>query len=336
MAGVCGGKIVVFGGYNGLNNLNVTEIYDPVSDSWIAGPTMPVAVSEMAQGITYTGNRIYSIGSGIFGASLRPVQALICPCDDDDFLGVYHDNGAAYTGIDGDTGADQPIQVGGFDLFANLNGVTALAYDAANHAAYVSTGDSDDALYRTDLTTGVTTLVGFFTNGATNIQAMDLAPDEAAAHGFTPGLLYGISIDGVGACNPNCFFSIDPATAVSTPISRLQLNQGRGISFNPVTGELWVFDQGGKNVYTIAGDGTLTYQFTVPSSNLQECTGIDTAFSLAHDCQGRLFTVDIAYGVLVEIDVEARQAYCVGSPRDIIGPGGSQDIQGLDGGFQLP
>ncbi|HEY2923793.1 MAG TPA: PKD domain-containing protein [Candidatus Eisenbacteria bacterium] len=84
MAGVIGDKIAVFGGFNGAN-LGVTELYDPGTNSWTTGPEMPFAVSEMAQGVTYDSRGIYSIGSGIFGASgsivlaLRPLISIDAP-----------------------------------------------------------------------------------------------------------------------------------------------------------------------------------------------------------------------------------------------------------------
>ncbi len=84
MAGVIGDKIAVFGGYSGVN-LRVTELYDPMSNSWVTGPEMPFAVSEMAQGVTYDSRGIYAIGSGIFGVAssivlvLRPLIVIDAP-----------------------------------------------------------------------------------------------------------------------------------------------------------------------------------------------------------------------------------------------------------------
>jgi len=252
-------------------------------------------------------------------------------CVDDFLVGVFHNQNGAYILIDPATGQGWPFQVGGVDLFAGLNGITSVAVDRPTDSFYVPTGDLDDALYRTSLITALTSRVGFFTNGATNIQAMDLAPQVSAQFGFMPGVFYGISIDGVGGCNPNCFFRIDKQTGASVPIAGLALQQGRGVSFNPVTGEFWVFDSGTKSLYTLTASGQLTFKFSVPASNLQACTGIDTAFSLAHDCFGNLYTVDIAHGVLLRIDIVAHQAFCVGLPGTLSGPGGSRDLQGLDG-----
>lgn len=86
MAGVIGGKIAVFGGYNG-SNLAVTELYDPIGDTWTAGNEMPVAASEIAAGVTYDHRGIFSIGSGIFGVSsgvvmvLRPLVSVAAPSE---------------------------------------------------------------------------------------------------------------------------------------------------------------------------------------------------------------------------------------------------------------
>jgi Kelch motif/FG-GAP-like repeat len=78
MAGVIGGKIVVFGGYNGSTNLDVTEIYDPVAKAWSTGPRMIQPASEMAQGVTFNGASIWAIGTGIFGNEGMVVQQLCC------------------------------------------------------------------------------------------------------------------------------------------------------------------------------------------------------------------------------------------------------------------
>ncbi len=78
MAAVFLGQIVVFGGYNGSTNLDVTEIYDPVTKVWSTGPRMVQPASEMAQGVTYNGASIWAIGTGIFGTAGMVVQQLCC------------------------------------------------------------------------------------------------------------------------------------------------------------------------------------------------------------------------------------------------------------------
>ncbi len=75
-------RIAVFGGYNGFTNLTVTELYDPASDTWAAGPPMPNPVSEVAQGMTWDATGVYSIGTGIFGPSGTDLYRLVrtTPC----------------------------------------------------------------------------------------------------------------------------------------------------------------------------------------------------------------------------------------------------------------
>ena len=82
MAGEICGIIAVFGGFDGVGNLSVTEFYDPATDTWAPGPPLAIPVSEMAQGMTtdLAGGEIYSIGSGIFGPSETVVQALTGSC----------------------------------------------------------------------------------------------------------------------------------------------------------------------------------------------------------------------------------------------------------------
>ena len=71
------GMIAVFGGYDGLTSLAVTELYDPVLDLWSAGPPMLVDTSEQAVGMTHDSTGIYSIGRGIFGVDGVDVERLV-------------------------------------------------------------------------------------------------------------------------------------------------------------------------------------------------------------------------------------------------------------------
>jgi len=196
---------------------------------------------------------------------------------DPGLTGVYHDGGNSYDSIDTMTGAATPILAGGSPVTANLQGVTALARDG--DLAWIATGDSDDSLYVTNLATGTASFIGAFGGGATNIQAMDLATDASATHGFTPGKLYGVSIDGIGGCGTNCLLEIDPATGVASALAGLGLQQGRGASFDPVIGELWVLDTHPKRLYTVAPDGTLTFKAQLPEANQGEETGLSTAYT---------------------------------------------------------
>jgi len=244
-------------------------------------------------------------------------------CGHPDLLGALINSPAPLVDIPPDTG----LSTHWSDL--GLGGVTALARDIQD--VYVATGDGDDSLYRFPVSADNPTpeRVGAFTNGASNIQAMDIAPKSVA--GFTAGTLYGISIDGLGNCNPNCLFSIDKKTGAATPIAGLQLNQGRAMSFNPKTGELWVFDQGGRGVYTVDGFGHRTLRFYLQASNTTAHTGVDTMFSLAHSCDGRMFGVDVAYGVLLEIDQATGQSHWVSPAMGSVSVNGQRSVHGLDG-----
>jgi len=248
---------------------------------------------------------------------------------DPNLRGAFHNNGGDLVRVNTTTGVASPLTWQGSPFQANLNGVTAAARSGANFL-YLATGDGDDALWRVNELAGTVTRVGAFGGGATNVQAMDFAPPEAAAWGFVPGSLYGISMDGLGGCNPHCLFRIDPTTGAATALAGLQLNQGRGMSFHPQTGELWVYDQGGKVLYTVRPNGQKTWKAYLQSSNFGQHTGVDTMYSLAHSCDGRLFGVDVAYGVLLRIDPATGQAFWVG-PYGSIRTDGSFDLQGLDG-----
>jgi len=206
-------------------------------------------------------------------------------------------------------------------------GVTTIAYHEGNDSLYVVTGDGDDRLYRIRLerTSGVAAYSVVTDLGlASNIQGMDFAPVVAANHGFQPGLLYAVSIDGVGTCSPNCLFSIDLSTGDVDALGAVALNQGRGVSFDPITGELWVLDAGGKHLYTMLPDGTTTYRSTVASSQVDTRDGLDTGFSLAHGHDGEMYIVDIAYGVLLQVDPSTGEAWWEGRPSGL-------RMSGIDG-----
>lgn len=80
MAGVIQGQIIVFGGRTAADpagvNLRVTELYDPLMNTWSSGPDMLEPASEMAQGVTYDSRGIFAIGSGIGGRAGSAVQVL--------------------------------------------------------------------------------------------------------------------------------------------------------------------------------------------------------------------------------------------------------------------
>ncbi len=243
---------------------------------------------------------------------------------------AYRDSRGALSRVESDTGRTEPLRVGDQILTTGLQGTTTAAFNPSDGLVYLATGEGDDALYALDAETGALTRVGPLTGGASNLQAMDFAPGPAAAWGFIPGGLYGVSIDGMEGCGPNCLFRIDPESGEATPIAPLNANQIRGASFDPVTGELWVYDPGDKTLSTLTADGTMTRRLRVPDSHQDARTGVDTVFSLAHDCAGNLFAIDIAYGVLVRIDLEAQQAYWVADYGSAASAFGSFEGNGLD------
>ncbi len=62
-AGVIGGKIYVAGGYTGSLYLSSMEIYDPATNTWSAGPDMPSAWANAADGVLYDRYLILAGGS---------------------------------------------------------------------------------------------------------------------------------------------------------------------------------------------------------------------------------------------------------------------------------
>lgn len=218
-----------------------------------------------------------------------------------------------------------------FPITFPYGGVTTAAYKANEASLYVATGDGNDGLYRINTLVGGHQYMGHL-GMATDVQSMDFAPPAAAAHGFTPGALYAISLDAMGECKPNCFYQLHPGVGGATQLSTLQLNQGRGLSFHPITGELWVLDSGGKRLYTLGADGTLTYQSTIQTSYVDQRIGLDTGFSLAHGHDGEMYIVDNAYGVLLQVDPYTGYARWEG-PFGSLVSNGSRSITGLDGNF---
>jgi len=81
-AGQLAGCAIVIGGYAVGANLDVVEIYDPVNDIWCAGPPKPTPSSEHATMTPFTSDAIYAIGSGAFGLSGRPHEALVLTTGD--------------------------------------------------------------------------------------------------------------------------------------------------------------------------------------------------------------------------------------------------------------
>ncbi len=256
------------------------------------------------------------------------------PCVDDDgtttLILAYRDAEGAISTVRSDTGHTEPLEAGGSTVTTGLSGTTTAAVNPLDGLVYLATGEGDDRLRALNPATGDVLEIGPLTGGASNLQAMDFAPPQALAHGFMPGALYGISVDGMEGCGPNCLFQIDAATGEATPLASLAANQIRGASFDPITGELWVYDPGGKVLSTVLPDGTMTERMTVPDSHQDAHTGVDTVFSLAHGCDGTLYAIDIAYGVLVRIDLEAHQAYWVAEYGSAASAFGSFEGNALD------
>lgn len=247
---------------------------------------------------------------------------------DGDLLSIYPQSGELWT-INSITGESTQVTANTLPYSTPIVGSTSLAINADATLAYVAAGDGDDSLYSIDLHTGLASLVGPFTNRASNIQGLDIAPAAAAAHGFVPGMIYGVSIDGVEGCGPNCLYTINPTTAQSTPASRgLAANQIRGLSFDPVSGELLGLDPGGRNLYRIHADGSSEYLYTLPPTHQDSQTGVNPTFSLSHSCSGELYAVDQAYGVLVHINNGT--STWVGEPFTVHDSAGSTQLQGLD------
>jgi PKD repeat protein len=200
MAGVIGGKIAVFGGYNG-GNLAVTELYDPVADTWTVGNEMPVAASEIAAGVTFDHRGIFSIGSGIFGISsgvvmvLRPLVTVVVASE------VSVDEGAALS-----------VTVTGSHL--DGLGVTLGAAGLPLGASFVDHGDGTGTLSWTPTfeQAGAYTVVftGQATDGSTGqtpatitVRNVNRAPIADAGGPYTSTVNVAVAFDGTGSSDPD-------------------------------------------------------------------------------------------------------------------------------------
>jgi N-acetylneuraminic acid mutarotase len=87
MAGVLNGLIVVFGGsaptsFDSSGSLiyatllDLTEIYDPVSNTWTIGPAMRFSSADAGQGVTFNGSQIVSVSGYASVGILSTVEVL--------------------------------------------------------------------------------------------------------------------------------------------------------------------------------------------------------------------------------------------------------------------
>jgi hypothetical protein len=88
-AGLLNGQIVVFGGLipygytptgqiNSYTEINTTEIYDPVSNTWTIGPNMQSSYAG-GQGVTYNNTQIFAIGDFFSNSAVQVLDASTNP-----------------------------------------------------------------------------------------------------------------------------------------------------------------------------------------------------------------------------------------------------------------
>lgn len=263
-------------------------------------------------------------GPWVPGGSVAGAQ-----CLEGDALVAAHQGGAILI-IDLATGVGAPMMAEGEPLHFQASGVSALARDSRRGRLFAVTGDGDDSIYRVDPDTGRRTFVSQLAPEASNLQAMAFAPEAASAYGFEPGALYAVSIDSFPGCGQNCLFKLELDSGDTFPIASIPANQIRGMSFDPLTGELLAFDPGGNRLLSVDASGDAALVATVPWANQGAGTGASTVYSLSHSADGRLFAVDVAFGVLIEIDRASGAAWWIGAYGDAVGPGGDKQIHGLE------
>jgi N-acetylneuraminic acid mutarotase len=89
-AGVLNGQIVVYGGSapcgydtNGMpscySSANITEMYDPASDTWTIGPSMQYDTFAMAQGVTFNDTQVFSIPANTNNGYVQVLDASTDP-----------------------------------------------------------------------------------------------------------------------------------------------------------------------------------------------------------------------------------------------------------------
>ncbi len=212
-----------------------------VAASAVALNILPASAAPIGFTIDQESGQLASIDAGAnsvtgIGGEDGLIDSLALACDgtlfgieapDDDF------ESASLVTIDTTTGATTSIGVLGLDRYEY-----GMAF-APDGTLWLSTGDD---LYRADVTTGATTLVGpFFDDSGTEMNS--LAFDVA-------GTLYGYDDD------RGRLFTIDPATAAATEVGSSDFSMGDvlGLDFDGA-GTLWA-------IARTDGTGTATFDLT--------------------------------------------------------------------------
>ena len=74
-------RIFVIGGKRGIDAVNLNQVYDPKTDTWVSGPTMPTA--RYGLGVAIVDNSLYAIGGreGWFGSPVSAANERYTPAD---------------------------------------------------------------------------------------------------------------------------------------------------------------------------------------------------------------------------------------------------------------
>jgi N-acetylneuraminic acid mutarotase len=74
-------RIFVIGGKRGIDAVNLNQVYDPKTDTWVSGPTMPTA--RYVLGVAVVDNSLYAIGGreGWFGSPTSAANERYTPAD---------------------------------------------------------------------------------------------------------------------------------------------------------------------------------------------------------------------------------------------------------------
>ena len=74
-------RIYIIGGLQNLDAVNLNQVYDPETDTWVAGPAMPTA--RFALGVTVLNDSLYAIGGheGWIGTPISAANERYTPAD---------------------------------------------------------------------------------------------------------------------------------------------------------------------------------------------------------------------------------------------------------------